>query len=57
MNTAPIEKKRIAVIGATGHQGSAVVHACGPPASSSYALLLAIPAPIGGRPTKWSAQT
>src|SRR6266478_9637182 len=27
MNTAPNEKKRIAVIGATGHQGSAVVHA------------------------------
>jgi uncharacterized protein YbjT (DUF2867 family) len=27
MNTAPNEKQRIAVIGATGHQGSAVVHA------------------------------
>jgi uncharacterized protein YbjT (DUF2867 family) len=27
MNTAPSGKKRIAVIGATGHQGSAVVHA------------------------------
>jgi uncharacterized protein YbjT (DUF2867 family) len=27
MNTAPNDKKRIAVIGATGHQGGAVVHA------------------------------
>src|ERR1700719_3184365 len=27
MNTAPSGKKRIAVFGATGHQGSAVVHA------------------------------
>src|SRR5467141_734482 len=27
MNTTPSEKQRIAVIGATGHQGSAVVHA------------------------------
>ncbi len=27
MNTAPNEQKRLAVIGATGHQGSAVVHA------------------------------
>jgi putative NADH-flavin reductase len=27
MNTAPSDKERIAVIGATGHQGSAVVHA------------------------------
>ena len=57
MNTAPNENKRIAVIGATGHQEAQSYMPCGPPVSSSYALLLAIPAPIAGRPTKWSAQT